>query len=86
MLGKQEKMGKVVGRVKLLLEKEEGAGGGKGRAGAAANSKSDVAKVGEVDLFKKDCCMRFLKIYSRKSIIFAFVFTPFQAVHRFFVC
>jgi hypothetical protein len=24
LLGKQEKMGKVVGRVKLLLEKEEG--------------------------------------------------------------
>jgi hypothetical protein len=47
LLGKQEKMGKVVARVKFLLEKEEGAANNnKGKA--AANSKMEIAKVGEI--------------------------------------
>ncbi len=47
LLGKQEKMGKVVARVKFLLEKEEGATtNNKGKT--AANSKMEIAKVGEI--------------------------------------
>jgi hypothetical protein len=49
LLGKQEKMGKVVARVKFLLEKEEGAASNSNNKGkAAANSKMEIAKVGEI--------------------------------------
>ncbi len=49
LLGKQEKMGKVVARVKFLLEKEEGASNSNNNKGkAAANSKMEIAKVGEI--------------------------------------
>jgi hypothetical protein len=47
LLGKQEKMGKVVARVKFLLEKEEGAASNSNKGKAAANSKMEIAKVGE---------------------------------------
>ncbi len=45
LLGKQEKMGKVVARVKFLLEKEEGAANSSNKGKAAANSKMEIAKV-----------------------------------------
>ena len=49
LLGKQEKMGKVVARVKFLLEKEEGTASSNNNKGkAAANSKMEIAKVGEI--------------------------------------
>jgi hypothetical protein len=48
LLGKQEKMGKVVARVKFLLEKEEGASNSNNNKGKAASiSKMEIAKVGE---------------------------------------
>jgi hypothetical protein len=58
LLGKQEKMGKVVARVKFLLEKEEGASNSNNNKGkAAANSKMEIAKVGEIStlLAAHDC-------------------------------
>ncbi len=47
-MGKQEKMGKVMARVKFLLEKEEGAANSNNKGKAAANSKMEMAKVGEI--------------------------------------
>lgn len=44
LMNKQEKLGKVVGRVKYLLEKEEGAEKTPTKGRGAANSKSDPGK------------------------------------------
>jgi hypothetical protein len=45
MIGKQEKMGKVVGRLKYLLEKEEGGEKPAAKGRAAATAKPENSKV-----------------------------------------
>jgi hypothetical protein len=64
LLGKQEKMGKVVARVKFLLEKEEGANSNSNNKGkAAANSKMEMAKVGETSALHLQHMIYIIKLF-----------------------
>ncbi len=64
LLGKQEKMGKVVARVKFLLEKEEGTASSNNNKGkAAANSKMEIAKVGETSPLHLQHMIYIIKIF-----------------------
>ena len=51
LVGKQEKMGMVVGRVKYLLEKEEGGGERSAAGGKGGRAKQDTAKASFMFLY-----------------------------------